>query len=77
MFSSLRKRINKDKVNIIQSKVKINSELPNELKNARPPSNIMIKARNISTSNDMYSGAKRNKPCPCGSEKKYKFCHGA
>ena len=51
--------------------------MANELKNARPPSNIMIKARNISTSNDMYSGAKRNKPCPCGSEKKYKFCHGA
>lgn len=25
---------------------------------------------------DPYAGASRNAPCPCGSGKKYKFCHG-
>jgi preprotein translocase subunit SecA len=25
---------------------------------------------------DIYAGASRNKPCPCGSGKKYKVCHG-
>jgi hypothetical protein len=25
---------------------------------------------------DKYDGNLRNKPCPCGSGKKYKFCHG-
>jgi preprotein translocase subunit SecA len=23
-----------------------------------------------------YAGVPRNSPCPCGSRKKYKFCHG-
>ncbi len=27
-------------------------------------------------SGDKFAGAERNKPCPCGSGKKYKMCHG-
>jgi len=29
------------------------------------------------TKDDPYAGASRNQPCPCGSGKKYKNCHGA
>ena len=50
--------------------------MANEIKFGRPPSNIMTRAKKITTNTDIYSGAQRNKPCPCGSEKKYKFCHG-
>ena len=29
-----------------------------------------------SESNDPYAGVGRNDPCPCGSGKKFKNCHG-
>ena len=29
-----------------------------------------------SDSSDPYAGTGRNAPCPCGSGKKYKMCHG-
>ena len=29
-----------------------------------------------STADDPYAGVGRNAPCPCGSGKKYKMCHG-
>ena len=29
-----------------------------------------------STSTDPYAGVGRNQPCPCGSGKKFKMCHG-
>ena len=28
------------------------------------------------TVDDPYAGVGRNEPCPCGSGKKYKVCHG-
>jgi preprotein translocase subunit SecA len=30
----------------------------------------------VKDSNDPYSDVPRNAPCPCGSGKKYKRCHG-
>ena len=29
-----------------------------------------------SKADDPYAGVGRNAPCPCGSGKKYKMCHG-
>ena len=31
----------------------------------------------VTKSDDPYAGVSRNAPCPCGSGKKFKFCHGA
>jgi preprotein translocase subunit SecA len=30
----------------------------------------------VATGEDMYAGTSRNAPCPCGSGRKYKRCHG-
>jgi preprotein translocase subunit SecA len=30
----------------------------------------------VATEQDMYAGTSRNAPCPCGSGRKYKRCHG-
>jgi len=32
--------------------------------------------RKADLTDDQMAGAKRNEPCPCGSGKKYKMCHG-
>ena len=34
-------------------------------------------ARRVEPAPDEYAGTGRNQPCPCGSGKKYKACHGA
>ena len=32
--------------------------------------------KTTSTEDDPYAGVGRNAPCPCGSGKKFKMCHG-
>jgi len=45
------------------------------LRNGRPPSDLQ--AVLASKEAGLYANAGRNDPCPCGSELKYKRCHGA
>ena len=51
--------------------------MTHELNQRRPPANVMYymhqKDMEMET---LYSKAGRNDPCPCGSGKKYKKCHG-
>jgi uncharacterized protein len=48
-----------------------------ELRRGRPPSNIMLAlAQQEEAQAKQYEGTARNAPCPCGSGKKYKNCHG-
>ncbi|MBN1936730.1 MAG: anaerobic sulfatase maturase [Anaerolineae bacterium] len=51
--------------------------MANELRYGRPPVNIMVElARQEEAKEEQYEGTPRNAPCPCGSGKKYKNCHG-
>ena len=48
-----------------------------ELAAGRPPANIMIAgARQDADLQRRLAMAKRNDPCPCGSGRKFKHCHG-
>ncbi len=48
-----------------------------ELRMQRPPSNIMLYlAQQDEAAAKQYAAVPRNAPCPCGSGKKYKNCHG-
>ncbi len=47
------------------------------LKNRRPPADIMdILAREDTKLQQQFAEAGRNTPCPCGSGRKFKRCHG-
>ncbi|EFH84812.1 anaerobic sulfatase maturase [Ktedonobacter racemifer] len=49
-----------------------------ELRAHRPPANIMYYlAQEESALQRRYERASRNEPCPCGSGRKFKRCHGA
>ena len=49
-----------------------------ELRMERPPANIMEFMReNDAIAQRVYAPVGRNEPCPCGSGRKYKHCHGA
>ena len=49
-----------------------------ELRMKRPPANIMQFMReNDFIAQRLYTGVGRNEPCPCGSGRKFKQCHGA
>lgn len=51
--------------------------MANELRFNRAPANIMIyMARKDKILEGKFSKARPNDPCPCGSGKKYKRCHG-
>ncbi len=47
----------------------------NVVKQRSTPQRIVIR-KNIETKKDGFKDVKRNDPCPCGSGKKYKKCHG-
>lgn len=48
-----------------------------ELRAHRPPANIMqMLAREAAQEQARFANAQRNDPCPCGSGKKFKHCHG-
>jgi len=48
-----------------------------ELRMKRPPANIMQFMReNDFIAQHLYTGVGRNEPCPCGSGRKFKQCHG-
>jgi uncharacterized protein len=50
----------------------------NELRHERPPANIMrALAETEATRRREFARVGRNDPCPCGSGKKFKQCHGA
>lgn len=52
--------------------------MANELNHQRPPANIMLYLHKKDTAlQEALAKAGRNDPCPCGSGKKYKRCHGA
>ena len=49
-----------------------------ELNMQRSPANIMsFMAENDAIARRVYPAVGRNEPCPCGSGRKYKQCHGA
>ncbi len=48
-----------------------------ELRAGRPPANIMrILAEEEAELQRRFARARRNDPCPCGSGRKFKYCHG-
>ena len=48
-----------------------------ELHAGRPPANVMLTlAREQMAFEELLAGAGRNDPCPCGSGRKFKRCHG-
>jgi uncharacterized protein len=48
-----------------------------ELRAQRPPANIMLAlAREEAERARQFAGVGRNDPCPCGSGRKFKHCHG-
>ena len=48
-----------------------------ELRAGRAPANIMLMlARETQARQQQFAGVGRNDPCPCGSGRKYKHCHG-
>jgi len=48
-----------------------------ELRAGRPPANIMgYLAQQEAEVRRRFAGARRNDPCPCGSGRKFKHCHG-
>jgi uncharacterized protein len=48
-----------------------------ELRAGRPPANIMhMLAQEEAMLQRQFATAGRNEPCPCGSGKKFKQCHG-
>jgi uncharacterized protein len=54
------------------------SFMSEELRHERPPANVMrYMAEKDAAARRTYPGVDRNAPCPCGSGKKYKQCHGA
>ena len=48
-----------------------------ELHAGRPPANVMLTlAQEQLAFEELLAGASRNDPCPCGSGRKFKRCHG-
>ena len=51
--------------------------MANELNHRRAPANVMgYLAQQDKRVQELFSRARRNDPCPCGSGKKFKQCHG-
>ncbi|MBI3960286.1 MAG: anaerobic sulfatase maturase [Chloroflexi bacterium] len=51
--------------------------MANELHNRRAPANVMgYLAQQDKRVQELFSRANRNDPCPCGSGRKFKQCHG-
>jgi uncharacterized protein len=51
--------------------------MANELRYNRPPANVMAyMARKDAVTQKLFATTGRNDPCPCGSGRKYKQCHG-
>jgi uncharacterized protein len=47
------------------------------LRRNRPPADVMrILAAQEAQMQEAFAKARRNDPCPCGSGRKFKFCHG-
>ncbi len=50
---------------------------PGNLQYSAPSESGGVERRTEDSAEDEYAGTARNAPCPCGSSKKYKKCHGA
>ncbi len=50
---------------------------PSQLQYSAPSEDGGVERHTEESDGDEYAGASRNAPCPCGSGKKYKKCHGA
>jgi len=51
--------------------------MADELRAGRPPANVMIHlAQERAELERRFAQARRNDPCPCGSGRKFKHCHG-
>lgn len=51
--------------------------MANELRNRRPPANVIqILAQEEAERQAQFANVGRNDPCPCGSGRKFKVCHG-
>ena len=51
--------------------------MANELRHRRPPANIMLAlAKEAAAQQQRFATSGRNDPCPCGSGRKFKACHG-
>lgn len=51
--------------------------MASELRARRPPANVMLQlAQQEAELQRRFAGARRNDPCPCGSGRKFKHCHG-
>ncbi|MEZ4614589.1 MAG: SEC-C metal-binding domain-containing protein [Caldilineaceae bacterium] len=51
--------------------------MANELRHRRPPANVMrILAQEEAERQAQFNNVGRNDPCPCGSGRKFKVCHG-
>ena len=51
--------------------------MADQLRRQQAPANIMqYLAEEDRKQNARFAGAKRNDPCPCGSGRKFKQCHG-
>ncbi len=51
--------------------------MANELRHRRPPANVSrILAQEEAAMKEQFSNVGRNDPCPCGSGRKFKACHG-
>ena len=51
--------------------------MANELRHRRPPANIMLAlAKEAEAQQQRFATTGRNDPCPCGSGRKFKACHG-
>jgi uncharacterized protein len=59
--------------NHVQRPMKIMAEL---LRQGRYADEIMALSAQQAQSESVFAGVGRNAPCPCGSGKKYKYCHG-
>lgn len=80
LFASLLSAI---QMQIVQIMAKINFKVEEAPPVEQPAAQELPQADNVAEDevqelpNDVYAGVGRNEPCPCGSGKKFKHCHGA
>lgn len=75
LFKEMQDSINREVLRLIPNiQTEIAFEEPKELKEVQEGAQSLTEERNVQTEGEKVG---RNDPCPCGSGKKYKKCHGA
>ncbi|HQZ00565.1 MAG TPA: SEC-C metal-binding domain-containing protein, partial [Propionicimonas sp.] len=54
----------------------LEAKAPRPMAYSAPTETGEVAKTGTATSDDPYAGVGRNAPCPCGSGKKFKLCHG-